>query len=359
MKKLFIIAAAALVAVAACTKTEVADNTPAKAISFSVANYATQTKANGSLVTEGYTTFTTSAWYHTAVGATAQEFMKNETIKYDGTKKWAPESRVYYWPKTGYINFFSYAGTKAFTVTEYSLVLNNATITAIGTDKDNILVADAALGYAANDDTPQYGFNNVEEGVPTLFHHMLSRVKFYIKVDASDVDDTKYNWKVDVNSAKVVYSNKGSLAVSFDAETAATPANPSWASAVWTPGTTDAELIKVSNAVSVNANGHAASDFALLIEDSVVMPQTLATTGVTFALNYTLTCTYDNANPIVETVDIPATALTSFYSTITSWDLNKIYTYNIIIKPSGKQILFDPAVEAWEEEPAVNYTINN
>ena len=362
MKKLFILAAAAVAVLAACTKTEVVNNTPDKAISFAVANYATQTKAttNGSLVTEGYQNFTTSAWYHTAVGATAQAFMTNENIKFDGTNKWAPESRIYYWPKTGYINFFSYAGTKTLTISEYGFALNNTTIKAQGTDKDNILVADAALGFSANDDTPQYGFNSVSEGVPTLFHHMLSRVKFYIKVDASDVDDTKYNWKVDVNSATVSYSNKGSLAVTFDPETAATPATPTWKTAVWTPGATDATLSKVSTAVSVNADGKAASSYELLIADSVVMPQELSVTNVTFALNYTLTCTYDGNNPIVETVDVPATAIETFYASIGKWEMNKIYTYNIIIKPSGKQILFDPAVVSWDDpEISADHTFVN
>ena len=51
MKKYFIIAAAALVASAACTKTEIDFNVndPGNKIGFEVANYTAQTKANNSL----------------------------------------------------------------------------------------------------------------------------------------------------------------------------------------------------------------------------------------------------------------------------------------------------------------------
>ena len=45
MKKYFIIAVAAVVAMAACTKVETDGNVPGKRISFQVANYASQTKA--------------------------------------------------------------------------------------------------------------------------------------------------------------------------------------------------------------------------------------------------------------------------------------------------------------------------
>ena len=71
MKKFFILAAAAVVATAACTKSEVVE-APEKAISFEVAKYATATKAasynslldetaNGAAVTNFYT----NAWFHT------------------------------------------------------------------------------------------------------------------------------------------------------------------------------------------------------------------------------------------------------------------------------------------------------
>ena len=63
MKKYFIIAVAALVASAACTKVETFDNTPGKKISFQVGNYAAQTKASVSFKDESES-FKTRAFLH-------------------------------------------------------------------------------------------------------------------------------------------------------------------------------------------------------------------------------------------------------------------------------------------------------
>lgn len=35
---------------------------------------------------------------------------------------------------------------------------------------------------------------------------------------------------------------------------------------------------------------------------------------------------------------------------ITAWEMNHKYTYNLIIDPSTNTILYDPAVEAWAAE---------
>ena len=77
MKKLFFIAAA-FVAMAACTKTEVQFNETADSnkIGFEVANYATQTKANSSLTNaeDGIYKFHTYAYQFPTIGS-AREFM--------------------------------------------------------------------------------------------------------------------------------------------------------------------------------------------------------------------------------------------------------------------------------------------
>ena len=372
MKKLFIFATAAVVALAACTKSEVnnvtSENGPA--ISFQVANYAGQTKAGEtSLITEGFNSFKTWAWY-TSSTASNQAFMTPATVAWDaGNTQWAPSDRVYYWPKTGYINFFSFAG-------DYypSTVALNGSAQAVATyaeqtiaTDDNILVADGAYGFYNNDEA-QYKLDGVTKGVPTLFRHMLSRVKFDVKVDATDVDDTKNHWKVTVTSATVSYRDKGTLVVNFPATPAITlgadnkPTTAGqtlkYTSETWTPAS--AANVTISNAadVVVETDGHAASAAEILIADSVVMPQTLATTGVTIALTYTLEHKYDGVATVSEVVPIAATSLTAFSPSIATWAPNTIYTYHIIIKPAAdNKILFDPAVETWAEVSTPTYTI--
>ena len=369
MKKLFIIATAVLATVA-CSKTEVLNNEPDQAISFQIANYAGQTKAGEtSLKDEGFNNFKTWAWY-TSSTASNQAFMAPATVTWDaGNTQWAPSDHVYYWPKTGYINFFSFAGnfypstvaldgeTKAVATYAENTIATNS----------NILVADGAYGFF-NNDAPVYKLDGVTKGVPTLFRHMLSRVKFDVKVDATDVDDVKNHWKVTVTSATVSYRNKGTLVVNFPATPAITlgadhkPTTAGqtlkYTSETWTPASAANATLTNAADVIVETDGHAASAAKELIADSVVMPQTIATTGVTVALTYTLEHTYDGSTPISEVVPISAKALTDFTPSIAAWAPNTIYTYHIIIKPAAdNKILFDPAVETWAEIATPTYTI--
>ena len=113
MKKYLIIAAAALIAAVACTKSET--RTPDIAVRFQVANYTPATRAEAFDINS---TFNTSAWFHENETAAAQEFMDSESISWQSaSRSWAP-SRIYFWPKTGWVNFFSWAGTPAASVTE-------------------------------------------------------------------------------------------------------------------------------------------------------------------------------------------------------------------------------------------------
>ena len=373
MKKLFVIAAA-VIALAACTKTEVdnvtSENSPA--ISFQIANYASLTKAGEtSLITEGFNNFKTYAWY-TSSTASNQAFMAPATVTWDaGNTQWAPSDHVYYWPKTGYINFFSFAGKHfpdAVDLNGSSQAEAHYTTTITVATDDNILVADGAYGFY-NNDAAEYKLDGVTKGVPTLFRHMLSRVKFDVKVDATDVDDTKNHWKVTVTSATVSYRNQGTLEVGFPSTpsiTLGTDNKPTsagqtlkYTSETWTPASVaNVNLNKVAGDVIVETDGNAASAAKILIADSVVMPQTLATTSVTVALTYTLEHTYDGGDAISEVVPISAKALTDFTPSIAAWDPNTIYTYHIVIKPAAdNKILFDPAVETWAEIDTPTYTI--
>lgn len=375
MKKLFVFAVAAVAALAACTKVDTVNANQDQAITFQVANYTTQvqTKADPeedshhhtSLNDEGFTSFKAYAWYTPADGDANQPFMAPATIGYvakagDVDAYWHATDRTYFWPKTGYVNFFSFAGNHLpdavdLDSTDKHAKAHYTTAMTIATD-DNILIADGAYGFY-NNPNAEHGLKDVAKGVPTLFRHMLSRVKFDIKVDASEVSDNKNNWSIVVNSATVSYRNQGTLEVAFpvapsrtfDADGHPTVAGTTqqYNSQVWTPANVDnATLSKTSSTVTTNANGGAVSTAVTLIDDSVVMPQTLATTNVTIALNYTITHTYNSADPVVETVPISAKALTSFVDAITVWNPNTIYTYHIIVKPNG-EVLFDPAVEVW------------
>ena len=357
MKKLFIICTAAIVALAACSKTEVNAPSPDKAISFQVAKYVGQTKADShghtSLVDEGFNSFKTNAYFYTP-GKAVQAFMVDQVVSYDGSSKWAP-TREYFWPKTGYVNFFSYAGT----IEPTAKAENSLTYTDAEIDIDsNILVADAAYGFSSNDNS-EHNLNGVSEGVPTLFRHMLAKVVFDVIVDATDVTDDKYEWTATVNSASVSYRNIGTLSVSFAAPSPISGPSTVQGAPTWEPkDVANVSLSKVSGDVTPSAVGGAKTVTPVtLIEESVVLPQALNATGVTFAMEYDLTYTYNGGSTITETVPVTATALTTLATSITTWAVNTVYKYHIIIKPNGP-VLFDPAVEAWAEVESADGELN-
>lgn len=355
MKKYTILAAVALVASAACSKVENTVVTPDQAIAFQVANYVPQTKA-GEVKFDEAKTFNTYAWFHPETGA-AQAFMADETIKWQATSKSWASDRTYFWPKTGYVNFFSYAGIPAPVVTDGSATYTDKTIAIT----DDALLASAAYRYSnstANKYGLQYGADNTDvTGVPTLFHHLLSQVSVIVKFDASEISDTKNKWDLTVNTLALNYDNKGSLTVTFTDPGSTGEAWPYAAGTVnWTPSgaytkldaTTSVGAVQTTTAPNV-------SDGLTFFDAITVLPQAL-TDNATIDLNYTIKHYYDGAEQIYETVDLPDIKLTDFtVEAITAWNMNYKYTYTITVKPNST-VTFDPAVEAWEEK-AAGYTI--
>ena len=209
MKKLYTILAIAAVAAVGCSKTELAD-TPDVKIGFQVANYATQTKAGEtSFLTEladlGVTSnqaFKSKAFINADNGAGGHTFATffEESIVWNATaKKWAPESKDYYWPKSpkSNIDFFSWYvydvadPTLTYSGTNATMAWTNVTVPA----KADILFADIAFHQVKNTDPATYkALDGVAEGVPTLFHHGLAQVKFTAKIkDGCDKKEDSKN----------------------------------------------------------------------------------------------------------------------------------------------------------------------
>ena len=139
MKKYFIIAAAAVVAMAACSKDQIVDDGPGAKVTFQAANYLRATKSGEVSVFNDFKTFKCRAFMHAeGVDLNAdysvktdsyQEFFGStgETISpYDAENHviaaptvstttvnyWAP-SHDYYWPKSehSFVNFVGWYGT--------------------------------------------------------------------------------------------------------------------------------------------------------------------------------------------------------------------------------------------------------
>ena len=398
MKKYLILAAAALVASAACTKTGLDFDTvsPTNKVGFEVANYAAQTKVNVALTNEddALYQFHTYAYQFPKIG-NAVEFMNTDVFAWNnatpaakvtsGTSiySWAPEDD-YFWPKTGWINFYSYAGTQSpvqsvsadkKTVT---LSYTNATIAST----DNIMVADAALRFNANQSTYQVdgteGSAHVTTGVPTLFRHMLSKLYIDVKIQipaAKQSDNTI--WKVQVldeydidgnstiadgEKSLIIPVNQGTLTLenadALAADAALNTTTQQWtrtqtgADVVsgWKPGTTTEKIqLSQANVLTLPVNSLVSDSTEQLLAWRTVMPQ--LTDNVALQLVYKVQALHGTTVFMEEirTVGIDVAAdIHDLTGSIAQWESNKKITYHIIIDPVSEKVTFDPAVEAYD-----------
>ena len=374
MKKLFVIAAAAVLALAACTKTEV--STPDQAITFQVANFQNQVTKAESIGTSN--TFKVNSFVHTTLNgaSSTQQQMFDEVVSWDSSEKqWLP-SRAYFWPKTGYVNFFAYTDlNSAAPVYPTATAENQITYTTVDiANATDILVADAAYAYTGNNNAEYKIDDSGVNGVPTLFHHTLAKVTFNVKLDATDaIPSDKYEWTVVVDESQFGFANQGTATFNFTEQSSR--GHVSWnnfaTDKIFWSKTGDNSAAPQATTVTGDASKMTAtstakvSEVKTLFNEISVLPQDLTATGAygQISLKYTIKSMYivDSADRskdkvIEETVTIPLSDLVTYVPSVTNWKMNTKYIYNIIIKP-GEPIHFDPAVVEWETVTAADKII--
>ena len=336
MKKYFIIAAAALVALAACTKNEI-DTPKQNQINFStVTGKATKTPLSGTKYKTTDPKFGVFCYALTdgktwdANSADGQAYMDKIEISYNGTDKiWEPAS-VYYWPLSGSLTFTGFSpyseaskvayapATKALTVTNYVA----AATTAAQTD---LMWAETQKDLTENQAvyTSEIGTSTLK-GVNMKFHHALSQVIFKVK-KAAGLDD----YTITVNSITFNAMSTGTLTVTDD-----TP--------VWGAATVKADYnSEGTNVVAPNNS----ADFAVVGNANMMVPQTLTAENPLVANDQKFVITYSLKKG---TVDLGQKAVTVALKTadVTAWEQNKIYNYNIVIDLN--KIYFNPTMVDWE-----------
>ena len=400
MKKIFLLAAAALVALTACSKMEVANDTPARKISFNVGTFKAQTKADPDTkkALQGETnSFSSLAWLHANGAATGTAFFgTGETITYnENVPEWAP-STEYFWPKSAdsYINFVSWFATNSMapsTATETALNWGTASAPVTITKSDNILFADEAWRFSSNNNPATHtAVSGVAEGVPTLFHHALAKLQFNMKLKTT-TQSTKSIWDVEIQTASLKIGNNGYLAltnadpgtnntttawkVGTDAATSeivgwARPSTESLETIVETSSSAEnvtkdfAKLKFETFAPKTLSDGKFESGSQTFLAERTVMPQTLGTT-VKFAMTFKISIfhdadengTKDGDAYSEEIVTISETNLATLVSSISAWNMNTKVIYNVTIDPVGKKVLFDPAVVDWATNSSIDTQI--
>lgn len=381
MKRSILLAAAAIAALAGCSKVEVksVDEAPAR-ISWNavVGKHSTKAPVEGTTFSAGHS-FKTFAFYNangTAWPAGASLYIDNQEVNYYAAavapfvaNSWHSET-VNYWPRQGSLTFFSYSfankpvsftGNLTCTAAD-GLKLEGYDVNATGNKNSDFMVADIKVDQRQNTTNAA----GAEKGVPTIFRHALTQiVGFYVK--------TKDNYKgaalaagskvIEVNSIKIVNADsKGDYTMTNDA----VARTESWGNRSdsktyeYTPVAGKSEALSTTAAELVN-------------EQKIFLPQDFAASGYTYTAGASLlqkslerqTAAYKTAVAAVGHIELKYTIKTYTDATnyseeevtelialheIGNWNINKKITYKITIDLSSNIIYWDPTVEAWAED---------
>ena len=352
MNKIIWISAVVL-SVAACAKNEVipVNSGENQEITF---NVAPKTKANpGEFNT--HNVFASWAYYlpkdknWNDDWKEAVNYIEGSTISYVGNV-WKNATTTYAWPHEGTLTFFAYslnsselfptsgsssffdcqkfdAGNDEKRSDQYGIT---GTIDLDANNNVDFLVADIAPDKNANEKA--YSF----DGVPTLFRHRLSRVKFAIK--------KKFDYPNTTITLKSITFNKLSHAMNYTqfqkdkvAEVFKEVHKPS--------ETRTSQVYTNSDVVVTSANDY------LPIADNqevryIYIPQDFAgVTGedniATIDIVYTVKQTIGN-----NTITKPYTKTLDVKNIFDEWEMGKKYTINLTF--TLNEILWAPAVQDWE-----------
>jgi len=380
MKKLILLAAAASLVMAACTKNETNPYGSSHEIAFQTITYLTRAGITG-------TEFPTSETFGVYAWSSATEgpyFMNNEVVSYQNSL-WKPQS-TYYWPKNATVDFVCFypAGMPGLTVTENQLTYTGYDVEANPMD---VMYADKAAGFTDNVDEVEDDAASGYTGVPTIFRHALAKVAFKVVLPYNhkeEADGTVTDWDVTLNSATVSGLYKAGNCV-LTLANSPTVGIISWekpqdanGNCVWNnDGTTTSMVAPVSATPLVVGNT------VDLIPEFFVLPQVLAAGQQTVTLNLTIKTRRNNADFLSETFDLSGDL---FLSSLPAWQMNQSIVYILKVTPTSSSgnggqpydpsdpndpnkpdpddpmlddavITFDPAIDGWDVVTA-NAVIN-
>ena len=361
MKRFFIIAAIAGMALVGCTKNELAQSV-AEQQEITFADPVAHTVTKVDLVPATYPTgtgFSVFAYYHKDLYATAKANTSNFTAYMRETEGvavthsttsfsfnsetydayWAP-STAYYWPKDGYLTFSAYSPTTAMDHAEIDYnITNGITITdyVVKTDLSNqydLMLSNRIIDQQSTSMGVNVG-TTTYDGVQVAFNHVLSAVKFTVN---TDITYTGYTITLNSLTVKNAYTT-GTLTQFADINAVAV--GDVWGTTQKTIGnysvtSTDAVLSTTTTTFSDETDA-----------DLVLLPQQLTHSGsekVVATIVYTVKSSDSGATPIQYTKDL---VLDNTVGGTGVWDAGSRYIYNITI--GMDKIVFAPIVTGWAD----------
>ena len=367
MKKFFMFAAMASVALVSCVKNETAVslNDNQAAIEFAAPVTSPSVKAATEIADDYPITeqFAVWAYYaqdgvydkYPADGGQTQEFMDMVPVGYVAeAATWKPVGAKYYWPKNGSLTFAAYSpytepsnGTYDYLAT--GLDIKGYVVPKVSTDQKDLLFSERKYNQTVKDmdnetETDPY------KGVTLQFNHALSSIVFKVAEDAAYESQTPKT-VITITSIDILAVNsKGDFNQGLtDGEAATTPAAS--AHFGWTNQSTlmDYNAFSGNQTLSTTPNylASAKADDKLAerkenTSDLILLPQTLSTATEEAVLKIS----YKINNQTTEVREVSTFKL----SDITvggKWYRGKRYTYNITFHLD--EITFEPKVTAWAD----------
>lgn len=348
-----ILAAAALVVLASCTKSNVDPVNTAKTEGDEIGFTAVTQKATKAIIT-GTTYATTNVFkvwgWQSAAGDfsefaedAASNFMTNLPISWTGGRDsrdeaWRNADNYYYWPFTGKISFLAiHPSTVAPTSTGWNATNDKPKASITGYTITPGSNEDVDLMFATNEGTRA---SNAETPVNMVFKHALSQIVVNVKTDedytadvAFDVESVTFN-NIDL-SGTVAYGND---AISWSANDTQTQ-NWDYYNTVLEDITNVAQVygaakVNIPQPANIKAGELDPSDPLYVAADL---------TETTITVGYSMQQT--GSDKITGTVTISKPQL---------WEAGKKYNYTINFRLN--EILFNPSVTDWVD---VNVTTIN
>lgn len=347
MKKFVIIALAAAMSLAACSKTDMGKGSGE--VSFQVASYATKLGIEGTVFPTSES-FGVYAW---AEGTVQDYFMPNERISYGSDGLWKPAG-TYYWPKGVTIDFFGYYpyGMNGLSVSPNVISYADYDVEA---KQEDVMYASKSVGYGDNPDGTGVGIDGTS-GVPIVFHHALAKVLVDARLafnHRTEEDGTTYDWTITVNDCTVSnFQKKGGARFELAAEP--TEGLVDWVKPedangykVWTgDGTTTSKTsgitpVELKNDEPVN-----------ILPEFFVLPQAVGKEAQWVSVNFTVKTSRNGEPFLTETMTRGAYL---YIDEVPAWEINHIIRYLLVLSPIDLEpggtpsiITFDPAVSDWE-----------
>lgn len=346
MKKFFLFAAMAGVALTGCVKTEseVAVKSDSNRIVFDnpVVSSVTRALIDG---TEYPTDVPFSVYAQYKNDETGENllYMNNVTTEYsptspseNGKPSWTPVGN-YYWPKQGTLSFAAYSPTAAqdaftsvawtdaagFTFTGFNAVTNND-----ATKLYDLMYSD----YVARQTQANEQDYTTYYGIQLTFRHALSALVFNAKTE----EDYGADAVIKITNIEVLYPvGSGDLSVT----------NGTGSRANWTPGADVASMA----VTGVTGATQLTNTEVPQGNEMLMVPQTFDG-DVKVKITYTMQMA-TSAAPVTHTYEVALNTLNesdgASSTTHDGWDASRRYTYNIII--GLDRIYFAPTVTDWED----------